>query len=229
MQNTHLEKDVAGAGDDLYLIPFQLGSELVLKSILNPTLKARTTIYGAVLDQMIIIEEPLFPLNERFAGLSEEFLCAYLHGDQLFKFKSKFIRHLFSNVIGIDYPDEVDRIQVRSSTRIPVDIETEVHVETQDGTISGRIAHISEGGCRLELRKLIQTQKGSKVHLRFTLPDNQSIDNLVCIVKHVKHLDGNTIGGVSFSGPAQAIIEIKKFCRLYATLLALEARGDNFF
>ena len=229
MQNTHLKTDAARAAGNSYMIPFQLGSQLVLKSTLNPALKAKTIIYGAVPGEMLIIEEPLFSLTGRFEGLSEEFVCSYVHGNHLFKFKSKFIKHLFKNVIGIDYPKDVELIQFRSSTRIPVKIETEVHVETKDGTITGCVSDISEGGCRLELRKLIQTQKGSKVHLRFTLPDNQSIDNLVCIVKHVKHLDGNTIGGVSFSGPAQAIIEIKKFCRLYATVLALEARGDNFF
>ena len=105
MQNTYLKTGAAGVESDLYMIPFQLGSDLVLKSISNPALKVKTTIYGAVPGQMIIIEEPLFSLNQRFTGLPAEFVCAYLHGNHLFKFNSKFIRHLFKNVIGIAYPD----------------------------------------------------------------------------------------------------------------------------
>jgi len=177
---------------------------------------------------MIIIEEPRFALSERFADPSSEFMCAYLHGNHILKFRSKFIKHLIMNVIGIDYPLEVERIQIRSSTRIAVNIETEVLLGTKYGTISGSMADISKGGCRLELPKLIDTRRGSKVHLRFTLPDNQSIDNLACAVMNVKHLNDNTILGVSFSGPAQAIMKVERFCELCATALALEARQDNF-
>ncbi|MGA3113410.1 MAG: PilZ domain-containing protein [Syntrophobacteraceae bacterium] len=228
MQNTHLKTESAGVESDLYVIPFQLGTELVIKSISNPALKAKATVYGSVPGRMIIIEEPLFCLTERFEGLSEGFICAYMHGDHLLKFKSKFIKRLFQNVIGIDYPKDVERIQVRSSTRIRVNIETQVILNIEDGTISGCIADISKGGCRLELPKLIDTRRGSKVHLRFTLPDNQSIDNLACAVMNVKHLNDNTILGVSFSGPAQAIMKVERFCELCATALALEARQDNF-
>ena len=228
MQNTHLRTNAAGVESDLYMIPFQLGSDLVLKSISNPALKVKTTIYGAVPGQMVIIEEPLFSLNQRFAGLSAEFVCAYLHGNHLFKFKSKFIKHLFKNVIGIAYPIDIERVQIRSSTRIPVNIETEVVLGTMGETISGRIADISEGGCRLELPRLIQAQRGSKFYLSFTLPDNQNIDNLACAVMRVKYLSDNTVVGVSFAGPAQDTMKVEKFCRLCVTALALEASPDTY-
>ncbi len=228
MQNTHLKTNVAGVASDLYMIPFQLGSDLVLKSISNPALKVKTTIYGAVPGQMIIIEEPLFSLNERFAGLSAEFVCAYLHGNHLFKFKSKFIKHLFKNVIGIDYPIDVERVQIRSSTRIPVNIETEVVLGTRDGTISGHMADISEGGCLLELPRSIHTQSGSQFNLSFTLPDNQSIYKLACAVMRVRHLSDKTIVGVRFSRPVQAIMKVEKFCKFCVTALALEASPDTY-
>ena len=228
MHNIHLKRGAAAVDRVLYMIPFKLGSDLVLRSISNPALKVKTTIYGAVPGQMIIIEEPLFSLNQRFAGNSEEFACAYLHGNHLFKFKSKFTKRLFKNVIGIAYPIDVERVQVRSSTRIPVDIETEVVLGAMGETISGRIADISEGGCRLELPKLIYTQRGSKFYLSFTLPDNQNIDNMACAVMRVKHLSDNTIVGVSFSGSAQDTMKIEKFCRLCVTALALEANPDTY-
>ncbi|MGA3118552.1 MAG: PilZ domain-containing protein [Syntrophobacteraceae bacterium] len=221
MSNTHLKTDAARATDNFYLIPFQLGSELVLKSSLNPALTAKTTVYGTVPGEMIIIEEPLFSVTGRFSGLSEEFVCAFMYGNHLLKFKSKFVKHLFKNVIGIDYPKDVERIQVRSSTRIPVNIETVVHVGTKDVTIPGRMADISEVGCRLESPGFIQIQKGSKVYLSFTLSENQIIDDLVCIVMNVRYLHDNTIVGIRFAGPAQTIMKVEKFYRLCLTALAL--------
>ncbi len=221
MQNTRLKTEAEGAEGDLYIIPFRLGSDLVLVSVSNPAIKAKTVVYGAVPGRMIIIEEPRFALSERFAPLSSEFSCAYLHGNHILKFRSKFLAHLLSNVIGIDYPDEVERIQIRSSTRIVVNIETEVLLGTKYGTISGRMADISKGGCRLELPRSVRIQRGSKFYLSFTLPDNQSIDNLTCAVMRVSQLSDKTTVGVKFSEPAQAIMRVEKFCNLCVTAQAL--------
>jgi hypothetical protein len=229
VSNIHLKTDASGVTDNFYVIPFQLGSQLVLKSTLNPALTAKTTLYGIVPGEMILIEEPLFSLTERSAGLSEEFLCAYLYGSHLLKFKSKFAKYLFKNVIGIDYPKDVERIKVRSSTRIPVHIETEVHFGKKDLSIPCRMADISESGCRLEMPKLIQAQRGSKFYLSFTLPENQIIDDLVCAVMNVKHLNDNTIVGARFSGPVQNIMKVEKFCKLCVAALALEACRNDYF
>jgi len=152
-----------------------------------------------------------------------------VHGNHLLKFKSKFSKHLFKNVVGIDYPKDVERIQFRASTRIAVNIETEVHIGTRDGTIPGRIADISEGGCRLELPKLIHIQRGSKFYLSFTLPDNQIIDDLGCAVMNVKDLYGNTIVGVRFSGPEQAVMKVERFCKLCVDAIIAGACGDTYF
>jgi c-di-GMP-binding flagellar brake protein YcgR len=200
----------------LKIIPFQLNSELVLKSISNPALKSKTPVYGAVPGEMIIIEEPLFSLNERFAGLPDGFTCAYLHGNHLYKFKSKFKKRLFKNVVGICYPCEMESVQIRSSTRIAVDIHTEVFLGTGDGTISCIMEDISEGGCRLKLPKLIARQTGSKLHLKFTLPDDQQFDNVECAVMNLKTVydEKATVVGVSFSGPSVAVAKIQKFCKL---------------
>ncbi|HYA40377.1 MAG TPA: PilZ domain-containing protein [Syntrophobacteraceae bacterium] len=218
MQNTILEIEAAGSESDLYVIPFELGSEIVLKSTKNPALKEKTTVYGAVPGRMIIVEEPLFSLNERFAGLSEGFACAYLHGNHLLKFESKFNKRLFANVIGIDYPKKVKRIRIRSTTRIPINIETQVFLGAKDGTVSAIMVDISEGGCCLELPGLIETELGSKFCLTFMLPDNQNIDNLACTLRNTRHFQEKkaTQVGVSFSGPGQALMKVKNFCKLCA-------------
>jgi len=218
MQETSLAIDTREQGGNPCVIPFRLGSDLVLKSILNPALKTRTTIYGAVPGQMIIIEEPSFFLNERYSDLSEGFTCAYLHGIYLFTFQSTFVKHLFNNVIGITYPTKVERIQIRSSKRIAVNIEGEIVLSTKAGSVSAIIDDMSKGGCRLLISKLIQIQKGAKFYLTFVLPDNHNIDNLICKVMNVTcNYDKNTtIVGVSFVGPSQTIAKIENFYRLLA-------------
>ena len=218
MLDTIFENEAAGSESDLYIIPFELGSEIVLKSTTNPALKEKTTVYGAVPGRMIMVEEPLFSLSERFAGLSEGFSCGYLHGNHLLRFESKFNKRLFANVIGIDYPKKVERIRIRSSTRIPVNIETQVFLGAEDETISATMVDISEGGCRLEFPSLTETQVGSKFGVTFMLPDNQDVDNLTCSVRNMEHFHENEAAqvGVSFSGPGQAIMKVKNFCKLCA-------------
>lgn len=82
MRNTLLKTNGVGAGAGSHAVPFQLRSELVLKSTVNPALEAKTTVYGVVPGEMIIVEEPLFSLNERFAGISGELACARMHLNQ---------------------------------------------------------------------------------------------------------------------------------------------------
>lgn len=216
MQNTQPEIDSAGPESRSCLIPFKLGSELVLRSISNPALRAKTSFYGTVPGEMIIIEEPPFSIEERTGGCSEGFVCAYMDGTHLFKFKSKFSKHLFKNVIGIEYPNEIERIQIRSSTRIAVSIRTEVIIGAKHETLPASMEDISEGGCRLVLPEIIHTKRGSKLNLIFMLPDEQKVENVACEIMNIKHLyDAEaTKVGVRFSDPTDAIMKIEKFCKL---------------
>jgi len=218
MQDTNLRIDARREVENLDTIPFRLGSDLILRSILNPALKTKTTIYGAVPGQMIIIEEPLFSLNERYSGTPEGFTCAYLHGVHLFTFQSTFIQHLFKNIIGIEYPTKIERIQIRSNARIAVDIESEIVLGIKPGSMSASMEDVSMGGCKLVLSKLIRIQKGSKFYLTCTLPDNNNIDNLVCRVMNVsfRHEKNITIIGVRFLGPSHTVAKIENFCKLCA-------------
>jgi hypothetical protein len=52
VQNTHLKTDSAGVAGDLYVSPFQLESQAVLKSALNLAFEAKTTVYCVVPGQM---------------------------------------------------------------------------------------------------------------------------------------------------------------------------------
>ncbi len=214
MHNVH-PKQVPETGEELH-IPFRLGSELALKSIVNPTLKAKTTLYGVVPCQAIIIEEPLFSLNERLSGLSEGFSCGYMHGNYLYTFKSNYSRRLFKNVIAAEFPQEVRRVQIRSSTRIPVNIESKADLGTSVGTLSGRIEDISERGCRLQLPGLIEKPRGTKFSLSFKLPDGRLIDDMSCEVMNMKYQQDERVTkiGTIFCGPEQTVMKVQEFCRM---------------
>jgi len=214
MQSANLNK-VTAAGEELH-IPFQLGSELVLRSNTDPTLKAKTTLYGVIPGKAIIFEEPLFSLDERFSGESECFTFGYMHGNYLYTFKSRYIIRMFKNVIGAEFPQEVRRFQIRSSTRIPVNIESEADLGTEFGTLPGRMDDISESGCRLQLPGLIRIQKGSKLSLSFKLPDGKVVDHMLCAVVKIKYFKEAefTVIGIKFCGPEQTILTVQEFCRM---------------
>ncbi len=214
--DTEIEKD------DPFIIPFTLGAELAVKSITRPLMKAMTTVYGAVPSRMIVIEEPRFPLeDDSFSILTEQFDCAYRHHIHLIKFKSRFVRHLFDNVIGFEYPKDVELVQFRAHPRIPVTFETEVFTGTKEGVFTAVIEDVSAGGCRLLLPKLFRVSKGTRLHLSFTLPDGQYVDNLCCAVMNVKLLNAREAAriGVSFLEPAQAIKKVEIFCGLFTHFL----------
>jgi hypothetical protein len=214
-----LEKDqTEDRKDDFYVIPFRLGADIVLKAAVNPSLKTKSTVYGSVPGQIIMVEEPQFALNERFTFICQQFECVYLHNVYLFKFKSEFIKEIIPCVIGIGYPTEVERVQIRAYARMPVAIETEVFLGTKDGTVTAVMEDLSVGGCRLQLPRLVQVQKGAKFQLSFLMPDNTIIKNLVCVVMNIKFLHGkkSTVIGACFAEPSATVKKIEQFCRLFA-------------
>lgn len=203
--------------DNFYLIPFRLGADIVLKAAVNPLLRAKGTVYGAVPGQVIMVEEPQFVLNERFTFICEEFECVYLHNIHLIKFKSEFVKEIISGVIAITYPKAVERVQIRAHARLSVDIETEVFLGTKDGTCTAVMEDLSVGGCRLQLPMLVQVPKGAKFNLSFTMPDNTIIKNLSCVVMNIKLVHGKkiTVIGARFAKSSPAVRKIEQFCRLF--------------
>lgn len=201
-------------------IPFHLGAELILKSLSNADQKSKTTVVGVVHGQIIMIDEPLFSMFERMSGSSEGFTCAYLSGNHLYKFRSRFKKRLYKNIVGIDYPDEAEVLKIRSSARTNVNLKADVLWSAENAPAPGDMIDISEGGCRLALSQACEVAKGDVLHLTFTLPDGQSIENLPCTVMNISHLQDQQLklAGLSFSTADSQSALIKSFCRLCAYL-----------
>jgi c-di-GMP-binding flagellar brake protein YcgR len=198
-------------------IPFQFGVSLTLQSLTNLAHKAGAKILGVIPGNLIIIDKPVFAVNERLtAAISGDFLCAYFHAGCMYKFRSRFRDFPLSDVASIEFPAEFDAKQLRRYPRIKVNLETEFTVGGAAQVLRGDIVDVSEGGCRLAFPSLIPAVKGTVMEVSFTLPDNQSIEHMQCTVMntHYSYAWRRVKFGLSFSGPETELEKIRKFCKM---------------
>ena len=127
----------------------------------------------------------------------------------LFTFKSRFNRKLIKNVICIDYPDNFEVEQVRTGSRVRVNLEAILIIS--DITLSGLVKDISDTGCSFEIPKIISIFKGLQLKASFTLPNDQLVKDLQCTVVRVKYnqIHRRTEIGGEFSGPAEEVSKIQ--------------------
>jgi c-di-GMP-binding flagellar brake protein YcgR len=197
-------------------IPFQLGSEILLRSSSNPSHKAKSKVIGVLEKEFIMIENPVFAISDNITAIVEEdFLIAYLYDGYLFTFKSRFNKKLIRNIICIDYPENFEVEQLRKEHRVRVNLEAALCIS--DLELSGHVRDISETGCSFELPKIISLFRGLGLIATFTLPNDILIKDLQCTITIVKYnqIHRKTEIGATFSGPAGEISKIKElvnFC-----------------
>jgi c-di-GMP-binding flagellar brake protein YcgR len=197
-------------------VPFQLGSEILLRSSSNPSHKAKSRIIGVLEKEFIIIENPVFAISDNITAIVEDdFLVAYLYDGYLFTFKSRFNKKLIKNIICIDYPVNFVVEQLRMEPRVKVNLAAALCIS--DLNLSGLVKDISGSGCSFELPKIISVFKGLNIIATFTLPNEQLIKDLQCTIATVKYnqIHRKTEIGARFSGPAEEISKIRElvhFC-----------------
>ena len=195
-------------------IPFQLGSDLVVRSPSNPAHKTKSKVVGVVENSFVIIETPIFAISDNISAIVEGMIiCSYAFEGYLFTFNSQFQKHFSKNIICIDYPHEFDVEQVRKYPRIRVNLDVEVVLDEQK--ITGRIRDISEDGCLLELPKMVSVFRGIEVSVTFTLPNDELVKDLRCRVRNTKvfQLRKYTALGVMFLEPRTEIQKVEELCR----------------
>ncbi|HYA43236.1 MAG TPA: PilZ domain-containing protein [Syntrophobacteraceae bacterium] len=196
-------------------IPFQLGSEILLRSCDNLTHKAKSRIVGVLEKELIMIVEPVFAISDNIIAIVDDLLVAYLHEGYLFTFRSRFHKKLIMNVICIDYPKDFEVEQLRTEQRVRVNLEAVLLINALN--LTGLVKDISETGCSFELPKIISLFKGLGLIATFTLPNDQLIKDLQCTITNVKYnqIHRRTEIGVRFLGPAEEISkigELVQFC-----------------
>jgi hypothetical protein len=196
-------------------IPFQLGSELLLRSSGNPLHKAKSKIIGVLEKEFVMIENPVFAISDNISVIVEELLAAYLHDGYLFTFKSRFNRKLIMNIICIDYPETFEVEQLRTESRVKVNLDATLKVN--DLNLNGFVKDLSTTGCMFEIPKIISLFKGAEVIATFMLPNDQLVKDLRCKITNVKYnqIHKKTEIGATFIGPGEQIFiieELVRFC-----------------
>lgn len=197
-------------------IPFQLGSEILIRSSSQPVHKAKSKIIGVLEKEFIMIDNPVFAISDNITAIVEDdILIAYLNEGYLFTFKSRFNQKLIRNIICIDYPQTFEVEQLRKEHRVKVNLEAMLSISDID--LSGHVKDISETGCSFEVPKIISLFKGLGLIATFTLPNDVLIKDLRCMISIVKYnqIHRKTEIGVTFSGPAEEISKIRElvnFC-----------------
>jgi hypothetical protein len=197
-------------------IPFQLGTEILLRSSSRPSHKTKSRIIGVLEKEFIMIEDPVFAISDNITAIVEDdFLVAYLYDGYLFTFRSRFNKKLIRNIVCIDYPEKFEVEQLRTESRVRVNLEAVLYMN--ELKISGLVKDISETGCSFELSKIISLFKGIGFIATFTLPNDQLIRDLQCMITAVKYnqIHRKTEIGVRYSGPAEEVTKIRElvhFC-----------------
>jgi len=194
-------------------IPFQLGSEILLRSCADLPHKAKSRIIGVLEKEFIMIENPVFAISDNITAIVDDLLAAYVHDGYLFTFKSRFNRKLIMNIICIDYPENFEVEQLRTEPRVKVSLEAILCIS--DINLSGFVKDISETGCSFELPKIISLFKGLGLIATFTLPNDQLIKDLQCTITNVKYnqIHKRTEIGARFLSPAEEIFKIGELVR----------------
>lgn len=198
-------------------IPFHLGSSIMLRSLSNNALKAKTRVVGVLENDAILIESPVFKGEDSLsARVGSDVICIYFFEGCIYKFKTRLGQVLIKDIVCIDYPQHFEAEQLRKFARIAVHLEAEIVIGTEKLLINGDIRDISEGGCRLELHSLFPIEKGDTLEVTCELPNDQLIQDIKCTVMNMRYLpDGKrTEVGVSFSGPEGELEKVRRFCNM---------------
>jgi hypothetical protein len=208
---------VASCGEIPEIIPFQLGSQLRLRSLGNSFVKAQTVVVGVLGQNIILVEDPVFEKDDRITGrVGGDILVGYFHEGYLYKFKSRFGQVLIDDIVCIDYPKQFETQKLRRHPRIRVHLEAESVIGEEGRLINGDIKDISKGGYCLELPGIIPLTIGTPVGITFQLPNEELIEDLEGTIMNMRQASvGKTTHiGVSFLGPKPEVAKIKKFCEM---------------
>ena len=195
-------------------IPFQLGSDLVVRSASNPAHKTKIKVVGVVENSFVIIQTPIFAISDNISAVVEGMIiCSYAFEGYVFTFKSQFQREFSKNIICIDYPLEFEVEQVRKFPRVRVNLDVEAVMDDQ--SIVGRVRDISEDGCLVEFPKIVSIFKGIDISITFTLPNDELVKDLRCKIRNTKilQLKKTTALGMAFLSPDAEIQKVVKLCR----------------
>ncbi len=197
-------------------LPIIVENEIIIYSPEDKSRKAKSRMLGARHRDFILIEEPVFRINERISfPLEGEVVCSFMHEGDRYVFRSKIRKALSDGVVAIEYPNEYKAEKIRNSHRIRVNLEAKFYLAYLKETKSAIVKDLSEGGCCVVIPAVSPLAPDLSCVLDFTLPDKQAITGLRAKIRtiHYSALKKNVELGVQFTGPPEQTSKILSFCR----------------
>jgi len=210
------KQNTEGSGKPMKKLPLIIECELFVRSLGQDQLKTRTRILGGRHGDFILIEDPIFHINERLTALPEkEFVCSFFHDGDIYRFQTRIQQVMGRGLSLIDYPDQFQVENVRKHHRIQVNIETHFVAQGSRETVSGTIRDVSEGGCYLLVPALMSAFQNMLCKVSFVLPDGQQIAGVDAKVRTVRMIKLKRVTelGLEFLGPREHLAKIASFCR----------------
>lgn len=197
-------------------LPLVVEADIVIRSLEQKILKAKSKILGGRHGDFILIERPIVPFGERLeAHFEGDFVCTFLHEGEIYRFQSRLRSFVGDDLAIIEYPQQFEFEQLRKHHRISVNIDCHLHMNGVRGSVGGTIQDISEGGCSLSIGQLIPIALNTPCTARFILPDNQVVEDISAKVRSVRYhkLHKVTEVGVQFLSPDEELAKIVSFCQ----------------
>jgi hypothetical protein len=186
---------------------FSPGLPLSLELLLLEKIRCTSFFRGSREYHYVLIDHPLH--NGLPVRMEENKSCIvrFIWEGNVFGFSGHIIsaiRHPFPLAF-LTYPDQLESLNLRTTTRYPVRIEATYAHQTQEGSApgsgTGLIINISEGGCLLEGKSVFDP--GSRLTLSFTIPPQETIQELEVEVKRVRKRGEQTHLGLTFITPSE--------------------------
>ena len=197
-------------------LPLTIECDLAIVAAHDKRLKTKSRILGAKHGDFILIEEPVFRVNERLSASPEgKYICMFFHDGEVYRFRTKVKQTLGGGLMLVDYPAAFEVEAVRKFHRVQVNVEARFQLAFASDTQSAIVSDISEGGACTVVSGLLHVSQNMGCKLDFTLPDKQNVVGLEAKIRSIQHstLKKTTELGLQFCGPSEQIAKIAAFCR----------------
>jgi len=182
--------------------PFSVGLTVNMQTALDRYKKTRFPVYlvGWICPQLLITYHQQFDTGILALPKGTEMIARYLHEGQIYGFVTKLFYKQSEpfHIWFFEYPMEIEVINLRSSSRLPITIE----IKTSDGEIYFS-KDISRQGASLMLSAqslALERKVGDIVTLHFRLPDETVIEGIKATIVRLHTEHNHLQAGVKFTG-----------------------------
>lgn len=185
------------------------GQKLFLeRSVAGRDLRTSVALVGVKPGHFLIIEQPVFFRGTLFSAVGCDCVVRLVHQGVIYGFTTEVLhlQHRPWPLVYLAYPPMVERVNLRSEERYPVQVRSTVFYRDVDDfqSVAGMMTDLSLSGCRIDCPLFIDTDEG--LELSFRLDERSASDRLPAIVRHYRRQASGVFDyGVMFRQPDPAI------------------------